>query len=930
MTTTTNEPEPNPKRTRRNWRALLLPSGVSLAVHAALLVALLTITVAVVTRHQPVGDGTPTTITLDAVAPPRNEAANQPQPESHPEPRAALSETVARTRALADELAHEPRPAASPAPPTSEPRDIAPARPTTPTAVPAAPPAAPATFAGVRADRERAGSVVFLIDTSGPMAACLPFVTEELARSIERLHPSQRFAVLSVSAPPGEPARVRAPPGLAPRPALALATPAHKAAARDWLATLQPAGRSELAPGLLAALDLRPDAVLVLSRTIERTNDPEAAARARRELLEPLDRRNPRDARTGRRAISIAAVQFIDDDPLGLLPALGAAHANRDAPAPGERSPGYTRLTVEDLLARSGAGRALDEAQARADRASQALRELGALELAARVSPQELEAADLARARDAGAHALQVLPNLASIAAGHRLDPDRSEWLEARVRALRTRAEQIRDARPGARFVRVPALAQEDLDPAIGAFERAAEALIAASEAQLDEAAESFDHAARSLASPLAPEAEPVRAILRAHLAPRAGASARRWSVLGAWHTGEPERLAPYAGEHAPTTRVPTAALARSEALRRANQHNAAISVLIESAASRELAAEARLQLLDATLTPSRLARALDRARLLAGALDADGQSEAVRERARAHAEGLVSDEAALDVIARACARHALRVPVVESAVLRRLLAHAEGGELDQSVRLVREALSPGPARDAGAEAVRGALRERVRTWRDERDARGVWPERTLEAIDALHHATGHPNERDADTWLMTDATMRAELAWLHAASAIDRLGSGAVTTPQAEQAGRLVDEAARLARKAHDQQRIAAERARLRLALGDTSGAIAAARAGLEPASDGAIEPSTIGPSTIDPSAGDLWCVLVEALAAEGESIPRVQAVPARAAARAHADRLFRLDPAFRNSALGERLRRGLSRLDAIERAGQEPAQPG
>ncbi len=182
-----------------------------------------------------------------------------------------------------------------------------------------------ALFAGVGAAAAR--SVVYVVDASGPMVASLPEVIAELQASVERLKPTQRFSVIAFR---------RTPDGGGVESFAAAPVRATDQARRElasWLAALRPAGRSNPLDGLTSALAMKPDAVFLLSRSIERSGGGVWDLGKDRTLAE-LDRLNPRNA-SGARPVAIRTIQFLDEDPTGTMQAIAREHAGDDAAAQG-------------------------------------------------------------------------------------------------------------------------------------------------------------------------------------------------------------------------------------------------------------------------------------------------------------------------------------------------------------------------------------------------------------------------------------------------------------------------------------------------------------------------------------------------------------------------------------------------------------------
>lgn len=186
-----------------------------------------------------------------------------------------------------------------------------------------APESPAASFAGLHASA--AMRIVYVVDASGAMVHTLSFVLDELARSVNRLQPTQSFQIILLGDRPGhDPVRV-AP--LDTRD-LARATPANRAAATSWLNSIIAGGRSNPIDGLSAALERRPDLVFVLARGIQRTATDATQDDTTDAVLRRLDTLNPPDPRTGLRPAVIKTIQFVDEDPTGLLQRIARDHGD--------------------------------------------------------------------------------------------------------------------------------------------------------------------------------------------------------------------------------------------------------------------------------------------------------------------------------------------------------------------------------------------------------------------------------------------------------------------------------------------------------------------------------------------------------------------------------------------------------------------------
>jgi len=198
-----------------------------------------------------------------------------------------------------------------------------------------------ATFAGLAAGDAR--DVVYVVDGSGSMLTTLPDVLDRLRQSIAGLHPTQRFQVIvfqTVTDDGGATTTFATPPARSSRARLGLipASADRKAAVEAWLSRdVKPRGRSNPTEALRAALDLKPDAIFLLS---SRITDRESGSFDAAALLQWLDGANPVERKSGRRRVLIQTVQVLDEDPEQLLQRIAQTHGG-----PG----GYNYISREEL-----------------------------------------------------------------------------------------------------------------------------------------------------------------------------------------------------------------------------------------------------------------------------------------------------------------------------------------------------------------------------------------------------------------------------------------------------------------------------------------------------------------------------------------------------------------------------------------------------
>lgn len=172
-----------------------------------------------------------------------------------------------------------------------------------------------ASFAGLVSGN--ATKVAYVVDASGSMVGSFPAIVDEVARSLERLEPTQQFALIcfrrdGAVAFGGTPASLHA------------ASRAERAAAIEWLRRdVVPSGRSSPAEALGEALRSGADCVFLLSTTV---TGPGRNELDRTAMLALVDRLNPRDPRHGTRRATIQCIQFLETDPGGTLAAIAAEH----------------------------------------------------------------------------------------------------------------------------------------------------------------------------------------------------------------------------------------------------------------------------------------------------------------------------------------------------------------------------------------------------------------------------------------------------------------------------------------------------------------------------------------------------------------------------------------------------------------------------
>ncbi len=347
---------------RRPWLRLGVAVGLSALVHACVLGVVATVVWRIAATPQPSGPDKPADVFLLSIEPPKavpvaatKEAIPEPPPPPTPTP--APPPPPVETRVAETERVVPAR--ASPAP---VPTRAAPSRPAA-ASIPAravasqadqaerAPPIGVA-FAGLSA--QRAASVVYVVDASGPMVTTLPLVLAEVRRSVAALAGEQKFGVVLFSeradgagGTGGSASGAQGPGVRALASVLSPATVRNQAQLREWLKSARAGGRSNPLEGLRAAMAMQPQVVFLLSRAIARTGGgrwDQGVAKT----LEELDALNPIDPATGRRRVVVKTIQFLEDDPTGLMQAIAAAHGSGGGAGAWQAGPNGRAPAVED------------------------------------------------------------------------------------------------------------------------------------------------------------------------------------------------------------------------------------------------------------------------------------------------------------------------------------------------------------------------------------------------------------------------------------------------------------------------------------------------------------------------------------------------------------------------------------------------------
>jgi len=327
-------------------KPLAAPLIVSAIIHVAVVVTFVAMDIipgpgGPVAAH--VSDDVSTSIQLA----PTSTAPANPEPEAQTPPPPPVAEVTPPEPVKAIEVAEEASafesiPAPPPAPvhiPVQPPVAVPPPA-TAP--VPMVPVVAPksdapaAGFAGVQVRKAR--RIVYAVDVSGAMAACLDSVLLELRRSIGRLDAEQQFQIVFFRQELNGEQRAVAIDDRGGKASMLSASAENKRRVDQLLRSARPLGRSAPLAGLKRSLELAPDVVFLLTSNIRRS-DQGASSDAM--IMHELDDLNPISRVSGRRAVVIKTLQFVEDDPTGLMQSIAETHGD----GPGS----YVQLKVADI-----------------------------------------------------------------------------------------------------------------------------------------------------------------------------------------------------------------------------------------------------------------------------------------------------------------------------------------------------------------------------------------------------------------------------------------------------------------------------------------------------------------------------------------------------------------------------------------------------
>jgi hypothetical protein len=321
----------------RDWLRWTVPPGISLLVHAVLVGIVAYIGMQISANQRPQERVAVTELALPA--PPSIPKTKRSEPSSSTPDTAPASRALPEAAELPDSVetqAQSLERSRRSAAPTMDPVTLEAMRERASTiARPESTSPPSVAFAGVQSRAAR--TLVYVVDGSGATANSFAYLQSQLMRSIDRLSPTQRFQVVLFRSV-DETAYTLAPIGGGD---LARAKPENKQAVADWLDTVAARGRSNPVDGLTRALRLKPDLVLLITRSIQRTEM--GWDQGQREILQTLNTLNPQDPISGQRDTVIKCVQLLDDDPTGIMNAIGSLH--------GDGVDDYKVVRYEDLIA---------------------------------------------------------------------------------------------------------------------------------------------------------------------------------------------------------------------------------------------------------------------------------------------------------------------------------------------------------------------------------------------------------------------------------------------------------------------------------------------------------------------------------------------------------------------------------------------------
>ncbi len=209
-------------------------------------------------------------------------------------------------------------------------------------------------FAGVQSKAAR--KIVYVVDGSGATANSFSYLQTQLMSSIDRLSPTQQFQVVLFRSSNDQTLEV-SPIG---EGRLARATMTNKHLVSQWLETTSSRGRSNPVDGLKHALSFKPDLVLLITRSIQRTEM--GWAQGQRAILDELNTLNPQNPVSGKRQTVIKTIQLLDEDPTGIMQAIGIKH--------GDGTDDYRVITYDSLIANDLDDEGIDDLRTRSIGAS--------------------------------------------------------------------------------------------------------------------------------------------------------------------------------------------------------------------------------------------------------------------------------------------------------------------------------------------------------------------------------------------------------------------------------------------------------------------------------------------------------------------------------------------------------------------------------